>query len=202
MATFFGKNKYIDKSLEHLFKPTKKIGKLMWIDDENKLIAIAVKDGMKPNYVFKFQNFIGYSVSTNEKDVGSKSGLGRALGGGILFGPTGAIVGAVTGKKGAESIINNLIINIQLNYNGKTVSEKIPVILFRKVKLNSSEYRKIESEVSETVRFLDNLLSSAINQHTVPSTLKQELLDLKELLDLEIISEKEFNQQKEKLLKN
>ena len=159
MATFWGKNKYIDKDLEKKFKPTSKIGNLMWIDDVNNLIAISVKDGMKPKYIFESKNFKGYSVSSNQKEVGGKSGLGRAVGGGLLFGPTGAIVGAVTGKKDSESVINSLLVRVELEYNGNTVYETIPVIFMQKIKLDSNTYKYIEMEMAELVSYMDDLLN-------------------------------------------
>lgn len=158
MATFWGKNKHISKELEKRFEATKKIGNLMWIDETNDLIAIAVKDGMKPKYIFEVKDFKGYAVSSNQKEIGGRSGLGRAVGGGLLFGPTGAIVGAITGRKDSEAIINSLLVKIEMEHKGDVISETIPVIYMRKVKLNSTTYKFIEKEMADMVSYLDSLL--------------------------------------------
>ena len=48
-----------------------------------------------------------------QKDKG-KSGLGSAITGGLLFGPVGAIVGAITGKKDSKSSQNSFLFNVDL----------------------------------------------------------------------------------------
>lgn len=200
MATFWGKNKFIDKTTEAKFNPDYKIKKLMWLDRKNGLLGIAVKDGMKPNFIFELSELKGYKIFTNQKEVSGKSGIGRAVGGGLLFGPTGAIVGGITGKKNAETFINQLMLNLEINANGKTACEGIPLILMRKININSSEYRDIESTLSEMVELLDSLLTPISTTNDNDITLKQQLLDLKELLDLDLINQQEFDLEKSKLL--
>lgn len=199
MATFFGKNKYIDQQTQKKFKATNKINRFIRIDEKNKLIAISVKDRMKPTYIFKYDNFVDYSIFSNEKEIKGKSGLGRAVGGGLLFGPGGAIVGAITGKKEKDLTINQLLLRIYLKFDDVETSESIPIIIFRKVPINSIEYKDLEKELKEITDFLDTLLPQHNNQ-TLETNMKQSLIDLKELLDAGIITQDEFNNEKTKIL--
>lgn len=160
MASFLGKNKKLDKAIQSDFKTTNKLNRYIWFDEKNKMISISVKDQARPTYIFEYKNFKGYSIISSEKEVKSKSGVGRAVGGGLLFGPTGAIVGAITGKEDGKTLINNLYLKIELEYNGVPAYETIPFILFKKVDTNSKKFKEIENDLKDIINALDKLLDS------------------------------------------
>lgn len=70
------------------------------IDQRNGFFCF-VRDGKPENICFSFDEVAGYRFVQlpGTKVTKSKGGIGRALVGGAVFGPVGAVVGATTGKK-------------------------------------------------------------------------------------------------------
>lgn len=156
---FWGKNKQADKKDEKVFKTEKNISDLLWIDYTNELVMVKTKVGMKPKHLAKFSEIESYSVFENGKELTKRSGVGRAMVGGALFGGTGAIVGALTGKEKDASYVNLLSVEIALrsNDNKKNVLN-IPLIT-GKVKTNSVLYKEATRKVDEILIGLDSIVS-------------------------------------------
>lgn len=182
----------------------KQIGNLFSIDRNGKRFKIKGE-----NNFYSFDELVNYELCENNYAV-QKGGVGRALVGGALFGDTGAIVGAATRK--SASVVDSLYIRLTLKSVG-----------MRKISLIDSQtlrdgfvYKSLRKMADEIVSELD--LITAENQRaaaeTVPQTqptpppqaepaptmIADELLKLKQLLDMGVLSEEEFNQQKQKLL--
>ena len=95
-------------------------------DDENKLVikSVVVK---KPEVNLKYEQITGINVTSEEEILEkSKSVTGRAVIGGVLLGPLGAIVGGMSGigDKKKEKTHYYLIINY------KAKDDEIKVLSF------------------------------------------------------------------------
>jgi hypothetical protein len=129
----------------------------------------------------------------------SKSVIGRALLGGVLLGPVGAIVGGMTGvgdKTVKVSDVDN-IISISYSQDDKDV-----IILFS---CTNKKFKKVYEYLKknfgdkykkpEEVKFAEKKGSD-----NGKISIADELRKLKELLDEGILSNEEFEQEKKKLL--
>jgi len=131
----------------------------------------------------------------------SKSVIGRALLGGILLGPVGAVVGGMTGigeketKISASGIDNIVSISYSENDNETITllncSNKKVKNVFEYLKRNFGEKYKKPEEIKFGEK--ENLGESKIS-------VADELRKLKDLVKEEIITNKEFEEQKKKLL--
>jgi len=125
-----------------------------------------------------------------------KSILGRALVGGILLGPVGAIVGGMTGVASKQvkliSVDNILLIKLAnpeelLTFSVKNTDFSVIETFWRRFTPNN--YRT-PAEIEHLLKIESNTSFS----------LSDELTKLKELVDKGILTETEFLAQKEKLL--
>lgn len=91
------------------FKSTYEVGDFIKFNDEIKKIVISPK--FNPQLI-TYDSIFNYELLENGNTVINKSGVGRALVGGILFGGVGAIVGGVTGKKTMTTNIKSIKIKI------------------------------------------------------------------------------------------
>lgn len=176
----------------------------IFLDYTNKEISI-ISDGCKELDIYKFENIIGCEREIKSKNEGNSStktdgGIGRAILGGIVAGGVGAIVGATTASKTTETInyseISEITLKIILNNNKNELIElKFPykyldgenlldngTILYTKI-LNI-----IDSNKKEII--IDN------NKDNI----KEKLIQLKELLAENIITQEEFEYKKKELL--
>jgi hypothetical protein len=129
----------------------------------------------------------------------SKSVIGRALLGGVLLGPVGAIVGGLTGigdKTVKVSDVDN-IISISYSQDDKdamilfSCSNKKVKVVYEYLKKNfGNKYKK-----PEEIKFADE---NVTNNSKI--SLAEELRILKDLLDEGILTNEEFEQEKKKLL--
>lgn len=166
----------------------------MEVDQNNGLFYFdtgKLFDTMKAQIIYTFDEIDNYELqnTAGETIIKSKGGLTRAAIGGVAFGGAGAIVGASTSKKKAT------VKNIQ--------SEAT-------ITLKTHMGKRIEKIIAtpEIMAFLDMILDAAEADKSVqslPAALQtalvaDELLKLKSLLDAGIITQEEFDQQKQKLL--
>ncbi|MFN2925391.1 SHOCT domain-containing protein [Lachnospiraceae bacterium YH-ros2228] len=164
----------------------------MTIDDTHRLFYI----GNEKIWRKSIQNPVVYSfdevVSYNKEIVGQKiqtkkkGGITRALVGGAIAGPAGALIGAGTAKTETKTTGGQEKLNIEVNaYGGhKTVS--------------------IFQAPAGLTNFLDNIIAQEKHpESTVASSgfsVADELLKYKQLLDAGVITQEEFDEQKKKLL--
>lgn len=187
----------------------KRAGGYLLVDNTNKNFKI------KNGGYHTFGGLVSFELYENSA-VLQKGGVGRALVGGALFGSTGAIVGAVTRK--SQNVVDSLYIRLTL----KSGMEKITFInsptdrngLFYKMSRESADAVMSELELIMAEN-RDLAMQEALSQETPPSPppvqpsapadqsptlIADELLKLKQLLDMGVLTEDEFNQQKQKLL--
>ena len=141
---------------------------------------------------------MGFRSSKKNNRKKSKSIIGRALVGGLILGPVGAIVGGMTGigdKEKSKSLsgIDNIL---SISYTENDIEY---ILLFecsdKKAKkvyeyFNKNYPDKYWEEVEETV---ENVTVKHVN-------VADELLKLKTLLDAGLLTMEEFEAQKSKLL--
>ena len=130
------------------------------------------------------------------------STIGRALVGGVLTGGVGAVIGGVTGKKSHNEVVKNIDLKICINDSENP---------FYKIRFLDVECKKGDftyKDGYEKAEKWHGIVSTFIkqsevneNKNTSESSNINDLLKLKELLDSGLITKKEFNEQKKKLLK-
>ncbi|EOH55844.1 TPA: SHOCT domain-containing protein [Enterococcus faecium] len=183
------------------FTPNRTIEKSIFIDTEKRQFKI--KGLFNSSSIYDLDKINSYELVENGTSI-SSGGLGRAAIGALAFGGVGAIVGAVTGKKKDNTIIEHLNIKINMNDLDKPVIY-LPLIS-KKTKRSSMLYKNAIVQADKILSTLDILLKEtskeqiniiAENQVFSPA---DELRKYKELLDDGIINQEEFNIKKKELL--
>lgn len=171
----------------------RKIGKYIWINSKDKEMMISIRMYKSPTLLISFDNVKSYSVKRNQDETIKKSGVGRAVVGGTLFGTAGAIVGATTGNSKIQKETRDLVLNIQLKnaIDGKK-EVSIPFML-------GKQKSHMSGTIEECISFLDEIIVDEPDVKNFSSA--DELRKFKELLDDGIITQEEFELKKKKLLR-
>lgn len=190
-----------NKILLEQFQTTKKVGNYIEFDENNRQWLIPDGfNGKKVNpKIYRFDDIVGFELLEDGDSV-TKGGLGRALVGGALLGGVGAIVGGVTGKKKTKSVVNSLKVKITVN---DTSNPTVYVnLLNSKTKTNSFVYKVSYSSAQEILSMLSVITENQNEKENKENTtsVADELMKLKRLLDEGILTEEEFNTQKSKIL--
>ncbi len=129
------------------FKPTKKVGKHLSVDDVNK--KWCVPESKESKAVYDYSDLLDYELTEDGNTVTSGS-LGRAIAGGLAFGSLGAVIGGMTGKQ--KPTCNKLQIKITVK-DMKHPALYITLINFE-VKKDSAVYQGCIKSAQEIVSIL------------------------------------------------
>lgn len=194
------KERMLSLSIPKTFMSTSKI--IYIRRDKNDLFYFNDKFSDKSTrFIFQSYEWAGPNVETKSisKTTGNtktKGRMGRALLGGVVLGPVGAIVGA-SGKRKSDTNSTTITKHFENEKDGtakfifKAVdTDKIEEI---SVVMNSKKNAEIES-------FFQNInVNTTSNYNDLRSPVDQ-VKELKELLDLDIITQEEFDIKKKELL--
>ena len=134
--------KLMQKVSHNKYKTTKQLGNL-YIDERKKCWYV-----YGYNRAYRYSDIVDFEIIQNGTKYKTKNGITRAVVGGLLFGATGAIVGASTAQK--ESIVDNMSINIRVNdANNPLVSI---ILISEAVNTSSTTY-------SNTVRLAQQIVA-------------------------------------------
>lgn len=138
-----------------------------------------------------------YTTTTGTKQAITKSKngstLGRVVVGGLLAGPAGAIIGGATSKKTTEIIDNTQTITHHHYYAIiTTVSTSNPII-----KIDCGKKSKLAQEIKAVV---SGIIATQPKVNSGSPMIADELVKLAALKEQGILSQDEFEQQKQKLL--
>ncbi|WP_321388736.1 SHOCT domain-containing protein [uncultured Enterococcus sp.] len=186
--------------LKENFHPTEKCGIFAYFDDNSRIGVFKTgKFDMKPKAFIPYKDIEDFKATEDDDQI-VKSGLGLAAAGGLIWGPTGAIVGAITGKgRKGKSFTSNLEITLVLKSGNKETIHFIS----DKTKHNSLSYKSIQPQFQQMVDKLEVILKE--NNRTTNDSQQfdsaDEIRKFKSLLDEGIISQEEFDKKKMQLLR-
>lgn len=175
---FFNDRRERAKGFENLQEPGTMVA---YVNRAQRLMTVAGIPGW-----FTFDELVDYTVEVEEKVITeTKGGVTRAIAGGIVAGPVGAVVGSSTAKKVSRTEESKPKMSFIVEYPmGRFQS---PVYTY------SCKVRELCEEIfkerAETKKVPDTL-----------SSIADELMKFKKLLDVGAITEDEYNAEKERLL--
>lgn len=184
------------KTIVKSFSATKTVGNYIHIDENNRLFKVG-KD------IFSYENLLSFELLEDGQNI-TKGGLGRAVGGGLLFGGVGAIIGGVTGGKKSKGICNSMKLRISLK-NAHTDVVYINFIL-AETNTNGFIYKAAQDSAQRCITALEtinDINQSALNQPIyAPQIISSadEIVKFKALLDQGVITQEEFDKKKKELL--
>lgn len=178
----------------------KKIG-AVYFDDNAKQFTISKPKRNKSTY--RYDQIVDFELLEDGATV-AKSGLGRAVAGGILFGGVGAIVGGITGGRTSKDVCKSLQIKITLK-NSTIPAEYIKFIDFETKKSGSiyqAEIKTAQDTMSALQVAVDMVGGKAPDPQPAQTGISaaDEIRKYKSLLDDGIITEEEFSAKKKQLL--
>lgn len=171
--------------------------------DENKREIVIYLSNSEKRYIIKFDDILGMEIAENGQ---RKSGIGRAVVGGVLFGEVGAIVGAVTAKTAIDSMKIIFYIN-SISQPNLTID-----LITNAVKTDSTEYKEafdFAKRIEATVKVIlnQNEIKSqtlaayrVVGQGTAKISKEDELKGYKELLEKRLITQQEYKEKELDLL--
>ena len=175
------------------------------VHPEGLLIELMI--GLKYHHVgIRAEDLIAIVIEPLEKVFveKDKSVIGRAVVGGLLLGPVGAIVGGMSGvgtKKVAQKGIENFLTIIHCDENG---DEAIAVFSCRKKHLKELDLawgKRFKTQLEEGQKRLSKQPQTEAEAASPNKmSVADELMKFKELLDAGILTQAEFEEQKAKLL--
>lgn len=204
-------SKMTSDSIKNLiaFNTNKIIGALH-IDDNNKkwYISRTLMPGLtKPGIIHNFSEIESSEIIEDGGTIETvkKSGLGRAVVGGMLFGGAGAIVGGVTGKsKGVtKPFVNNMSIRIQLKGGVGSVSHEL---ISTQTPTSSPAYKNAIEQAKNIVSAIESMINAEAEIYEPDNisnnniSVADELAKFKKLLDDGILTQEEFDKKKQHLL--
>ncbi len=192
---------------QDLFESTKNVGSYILFDDNSRRFIL-------PRGVFKIKTDVARYNYDEVTDVDlledgsslTKGGLGQALAGGLLFGGVGALIGGITGTRKTKEVCNELTIKITLSsINEPTLNIKL---LEDKTKKSSFIYKNAFQAAQEILSIFSIIIQTNqkddVNKLNITDTPVldpyEEIKKLKELLDIGIITQEEFDTKKKELL--
>lgn len=165
--------------------------------------SIAVEMALKPgDVIFRYDEIRDYDLLENDVSVES-GGLGRAIAGDVIAGPVGGLLGSLTAKRKTRKSIDMMALQVS------TTNFCFPSIMIsyltNETKTKSTRYTNALSQARNTIACLNLIFSQCDNSE--PQQMQQsnsdpyeELKKAKELLDMGIISQEEFEIKKKQLL--
>ena len=157
--------------------------------------------------IYKFSDIINYEVYENGNSE-VRGTAGKSLIGGAFFGLTGAIIGSSAARK-----IDEKCTDLQLVIRINDIS--LPQIVIDYIKnsdydKDSSSYRRIKNNLHQLCSFLEYMINNkTIEQYTEDNNSnfksseklnKEQLQELKEMLDEGLITQEEYDQKKKQIL--
>lgn len=161
-----------------------------------------MKNGSKPR-VYNYEDILSFELLEDGEMITS-GGLGSAALGGIVFGGTGAIVGAITGKKKSKPVCTSLSLKITINDQQNPV-EHIEFIS-SPAKKDGFGYKFALENAQKCSSMLEIICNDVKNkagvseQKTMPLSEADEIFKFKNLLDAGVITQEEFELKKKQLL--
>lgn len=160
---------------------------------------------------YQYSQLVQYEYFENQESVATGgSGIGRAIVGGMLFGGAGAIVGAVTKRKSAKSVISDMSVMFTFNVDGRMVIEKKKINdwvdddikpgsdLYVKYLTTARELMAKAEEICAKYHELGEDKQQIVSDKEISGA--DEIRKYKQLLDEGIISQEEFNRKKKQIL--
>lgn len=192
------------------------------IDEINEKIAL-VTESVK--HIVSFSDIIGVELIEDGNTVSKKSTtrtIGGAIVGGVLAGGAGTIVGGLSGNSTQKSKVSSLSVKILLRslnkpslkitcFDSRTMTIEHKASLETDGKLESYIY-KIGKKNADNIKDLISVIIDRTDTKTGPipvaiaskpsNSIADELLKLNELKEKGILTEQEFQTQKQKILTN
>lgn len=179
------------------------------IATDNQAKKFLVKSSLAAEYrIYKFADLVDYELSQDGVST-IASRAGDALVGGVLFGATGAVIGAAQSKD-IQEYCSSLYIALTLNTtSGFRV--QIPFVS-GKISKTSSEYAFAVERAKEMIALLqliknsneteqrENRATARKKEPGIDTAAMEAIKQYKELLDLGIISQEEFDLKRKELL--
>ncbi|MFJ5718203.1 SHOCT domain-containing protein [Neobacillus sp. NPDC093127] len=165
------------------------------IDNQNRICYVG---GIMIGSYLSFDEILSAELYDDAGSIQKSNGVGRAVGGGLLFGPAGAIVGALTAKK--KSFVTRLYVTVRTKI---PQANKIDIdLIVTKTKTSGFAYKGMVKTADDIMAELNQIIAE--NQepqviHNYKSPVEQ-VKELKELLDMGVITQEEFDKKKNELL--
>lgn len=187
-------------SAEAKFDPDYKVGAYLSADTNAQIIRITTSSlSMKPNLAFAYSDLVSFHVVEDGNTVSKNNGVGRAVGGGLIFGPVGALVGAMTKKTTTKSFVTDLHIDLTLQNHAK-VSYRLPMLTSKtKPGFILDAARKSATEIAAFLETVQAQNTAAQMQPTNNPSAAEQLREIKQLLD-DGIRQADFDAKKQQLL--
>lgn len=158
--------------------------------------------------IFKYKNLVSCSLVKDNQTITS-SGLGSAVAGGLLFGDSGAIAGAVVGKNIKQYCSSlKIIIALKDTYASQTSIDFISTSA-QGIEMGSTKYNELLELAYSCMNILNNIIvqnqqalkAAQIIPTPAPAfSSADEILKFKNLMDQGIITPAEFEAKKKQLL--
>lgn len=134
------------------------MGAALIVDDAEKRWCAVLRETMKDTKSYAYSDIIRYEVQENGQSIGKSDGS-TAAAGALLFGVTGAVVGAAASTNTVTKKCTSLRICMSVN----DISNPLIVFDFvqKPLDTNSEEYQKTIKSVNELAATLDYIMSKA-----------------------------------------
>ena len=171
------------------------------VDTLHKKVAVGMTYPNVNVTFLDFEQIIDCKITENSNII-SGGGLGRAVAGGVIAGGVGAIVGANTKK--SSTMLNNFSIDIITNDINNSVVRLKMIDSPLDINTYGNIYRDILSFSNDVYALIQSVISN--KESTIIEEIKEKSKDLQELEKLAelqvkgIITEAEFEESKRKIL--
>lgn len=178
------------------------VGKV-YFDDKKQQVLVKKSTAEhlfnEPTLTFSYSDLENYDVIEDPATIEKKHGVGRSIVGGLVAGPTGAVLGAFSGNKSYDAVSKvAMVLYFKGNYHIEAafLSDATPT--------SSSTYAAVQRSVMQVSRDLDKII--AANNPVEPAkpdnahSSADDLRELKQLLDDGILTEEEFAAKKKQIL--
>lgn len=181
-------------------------------DNRKKIVLLGLTDVNSICKEANYEDLLSVSLKTDGKTISEKSTMRTVAGaavGGALLGGAGAIVGGLSGDTTSTQAVSKVILKFTFRDIGNPNFELVLLNMYPPIKPNDIGYSEVEKALSLGNKIkdvcaviIDKVDSTQKEQSPISNlSVAEELKKFADLVKEGIISQKDFEEQKKKLLK-